>query len=90
MSFLLAGNATLLFNGVVQRLTTKTIARANGRFKVTIFRRSDGTFGFEHWKCGARERSWVLSGNFSECRVENAADAEREARVRVDWLTDHK
>ena len=72
----------------MERHTTKTIQSADGNFRVTIFRRDDGTFGFEHWKWGTPEQSWFVSGRFSECRVDTAHDAEMEARDRVGWLNE--
>jgi len=72
----------------MERRTTKTVQSADGNYRVTIFCRDDGTFGFEHWKWGTPEQSWLVSGRFSECRAASARDAEMEARSRVDWLNE--
>lgn len=64
----------------------KAIEHPDGSRKVEIFRRDDGTFGFEAMKWAERERSWCIDGRFSVCFAASAEEAEREARSRVYWL----
>jgi hypothetical protein len=62
----------------------------DGKWKVQIFRRDDGTFGFEslRWSEEPFEMCWIPCGRYSECFTPTAEIAEREARGRVDWLRD--
>ncbi|WP_340119338.1 hypothetical protein [Pelagibius sp. 7325] len=54
---------------------------------VDVFRRPDGTFGFEEYRRDAEDaRGWFAVGFFSD-RVFDSEDAAlREARARVVWL----
>lgn len=62
----------------------------DGKWKVRIFRREDGSFGFESLRLSEEplEMCWIPHGRFSECFAPTAEIAEREARGRVDWLRD--
>lgn len=55
--------------------------------RVEIFRRENGSFGFSVWRYAADERVWIPWGRYSECFIDSAAAAEREARERVEWLS---
>jgi hypothetical protein len=61
-----------------------------GKRKVQIFRRNDGSFGFQAFQFSEDplEKCWILYGRFSECIALSAEIAEREARGRIDWLAD--
>ncbi len=69
---------------------TKVLLAADGRRKVEIFRREDGSYGFEALRYGEAptELSWIPYGRFAECFVPDEPTAESEARGRVDWLRD--
>jgi hypothetical protein len=58
--------------------------------KVQIFRRDDGSFGFDSlvFSEDPLEMCWIPHGRFSQCFASSLEIAEREARVRVDWLHD--
>ena len=68
----------------------KEIVAPDGKRKVRIFRRDNGSFGFESLRFSEepREMSWIPHGRFFECFALSAKLAEREARGRVDWLRD--
>jgi hypothetical protein len=67
----------------------RTLSSTDGRRKVEIYRRDDGTYGFEAWNWSDEplERCWIPYGNFSHCIAPNADGPEREARGRVPWLS---
>ena len=64
----------------------KSIKHVNGDHKVEILRRDNGSFGFEVLKWAELEQTWIAHGSYSACTTESAADAEREAHGRIDWL----
>ncbi len=66
--------------------TVKTYFSGDRRRKVEIFRRDDGTFGFEEWKYGHEEQSWYPSGYYSYAIIDDLEHAIAEARGRVAWL----
>jgi hypothetical protein len=72
----------------------KTVVRelvaSDGMRKVVLYRRDDGTFGFESLRFSedSLEKCWIPHGRFSECIASSADIAEREARGRVEWLRD--
>src|SRR6187401_1664898 len=55
--------------------------------RVFIFRRPDGTFGFEDQKYSSdsNEQCWLPVGRYSDSRTPSAEDALREAIGRVAW-----
>ena len=71
-------------------MVPKEIISADGTRKVSIFQRDDGTFGFEvlKWASDPLEQCWMPFGRYSHCIAPDEATAEREARNRVEWLTD--
>ena len=70
---------------------TKELLAFDGKRKVEIFRREDGSYGFEvlRFSDAPTELSWIPYGRFSECFVPDEQTAESEARGRVDWLRDY-
>jgi hypothetical protein len=70
------------------KTVVKEIVSRDGTWKVQIFRRDVGTYGFDHWRFSdePRERCWVPHGRFSECVTADERTAEQEARERVEWL----
>lgn len=76
-------HATICMKDVVKEL----VARDRKR-KVQIYRREDGSFGFEARRFSEepRELCWIPYGRFSECFAADLQTAEFEARGRVDWL----
>jgi hypothetical protein len=72
------------------RHVEKELMAADGKHKVEIFRRDNGTYGFTvlYWSEDSFEKCWVLFRRYSECFAPDAATAEAEARSRVEWLSD--
>lgn len=68
----------------------KEILAHDGKRKVQIIQRDNGSFGFEslHFSDDPLEMAWVPQGGFSLCIAPTAEVAEREARGRVAWLSD--
>jgi hypothetical protein len=68
----------------------KELLASDRKRKVQIFRREDGSFGFEslYFSDDPLEQSWIPHGRYSVCFAASVEIAEREARGRVDWLCD--
>jgi hypothetical protein len=66
----------------------KTIVHPEGKSKVDVFRRADGTFGFEelHWQ--ADEECWCPFGKYSIAFVDTMEHVLQEIRERVPWVDD--
>ncbi len=75
----------------MRSVVNELVAR-HGKRKVQIFRREDGSFGFEalRFSDDPQELCWIPDGRFSECFAEDEQTAEFEARGRVDWLRDNE
>ena len=67
--------------------TIKTIFSTDRVRKVELFRRSDGTFGFEEWRFDSDEDTWLPFGRRSLAICDSADKAEYEARDRIEWLS---
>ncbi len=72
------------------RIVIKEILATGGKRKVQIFRRDDGSFGFEALQSSEDPlgKCWIPHGRFSECIAPSSEIAEREARGRIDYLAD--
>ena len=70
------------------RETVKCLASPDGKNRVVLFRRDDGSFGFSVQKLAAESEPdvWIPIGRYSECFASDAGAAESEARERVAWL----
>ena len=70
------------------RGTVKCLASPDGKSRVMLFRRDDGSFGFSVQKLvtESEQDAWIPTGNYSECFASDAGAAESEARARVAWL----
>ncbi len=56
---------------------------------VDIFRRPDGSFGFEEFRRDAEDPGgWYPIGFFGDRAFDSEAAALREARLKIPWLTD--
>ncbi len=65
----------------------ETIVHHEGGRKVEIFRRPDGTFGFEESKCcDAPENSWVPFGKYSIAVIDTLEHAIQEVKTRIPWV----
>ena len=65
----------------------RTLQSTDGQWRIDIFRRTNGTFGFRvfRWHLADEPEGphWCLQGGYSESVTASADDAEREARSRV-------
>jgi hypothetical protein len=70
------------------RETVKCLASPDGKSRVVLFRRDDGSFGFSVQRLATESEpeAWIPTGRYSECFASDAAAAESEARERVAWL----
>src|SRR5690349_2618973 len=70
------------------RETVKCLGSPDGKGRVVLFRRDDGSFGFSVQKLvtESEQDAWISTGNYSECFASDAGAAESEARARVAWL----
>lgn len=56
---------------------------------VDIFRRPDGSFGFEEYRRDSEDnRGWFPIGGYGERRFRSEDEALRDARSRIAWLED--
>jgi hypothetical protein len=54
---------------------------------VDIFRRPDGSFGFEAYRRDAEDgRGWFATGGFESVRYDTEFSARRAARENVRWI----
>ena len=65
----------------------RTIFNSDRTKRVVIFRRDDGTFGFEELRPGEGESGWIPHGRYSVSFTDCEEAALAEARSRVRWLT---
>ena len=66
----------------------RTIFKNDRTRQVIIFRRSDGTFGFEELKLSEEQSEWIPYGRYSVSFTDSEEAALAEARSRVRWLTE--
>jgi hypothetical protein len=68
--------------------TVQTISDETQKRRVIVFRRDDGSFGFEEERIPDKplETAWIPFGRYSGCRCDTAERALVEARRRVAWL----
>ena len=72
----------------------RTLLSSDGRMRVEIFCRDDGTFGFRafRWDVGDPEGHegphWCMQGGHSESVTASADEMEREVRARVTGMAD--
>ncbi len=69
-------------------VTEREFISPDGRNKVELYRRENGTFGFRvwYWSDLPTEQCWLAVSGFSEPIVADLAAAEAEARDRIGWL----
>jgi hypothetical protein len=68
--------------------TVQTITGETEKRRVIVFRRDDGSFGFdeERFSDEPLEMAWIPFGRYSVCRCDTVERALVEARSRVAWL----
>ena len=65
----------------------KEIVAPDGKEKVQLFRRANGTYGFTilRWSDEPLEQAWTPLGRYSYCVAADLETAEREALGRIGW-----
>jgi hypothetical protein len=68
--------------------TIHTVVDEAKKRRVVVFRREDGSFGFEEERFSDEpmEMRWIPFGRYSICRCDTADRALAEAQNRVEWL----
>ena len=65
----------------------RSIEAPGGDRCVDIFRRPDGSWGFEEYRRDAEDgRGWFVTGHFGGRRLADRPGAERAALSAVPWL----
>jgi len=64
----------------------RTIKSKDGKRKVDIFRRENGTFGFSDMEFGEDEGFWFPAGKYSTAIFNSEETALKEVQSRVIWL----
>lgn len=64
-----------------------SIEAPGGRLCADIFRRPDGSWGFEEYLADPEDgRGWIVTGFHAALRFETADEAEEAARRSCRWL----
>jgi hypothetical protein len=66
----------------------KTIVHPDGTRKVEVFRRPDGSFGFEEWHWQVGENCWCPFGKYSIAFVDTVEHVLQEIKGRIAWVED--
>jgi hypothetical protein len=66
--------------------TVKTIVHPDGTRKVDVFRRTNGSFGFEEWHWQVRESCWCPFGKYSIAVVDTMEHVLQEIKERIPWV----
>jgi hypothetical protein len=70
-------------------LVFESINAPDGERCVDIFRRVDGSFGFEEYRRDIEDRrGWFAIGGHADLRFDDAEAARRAAAAQVAWLGD--
>ncbi len=64
----------------------QTLKSSDGKRKVEIVKRENGTFGFRDLEFGVDEGLWFPGGKYSTGFFSSEEDALKEAKGRVGWL----
>jgi hypothetical protein len=65
----------------------KTIHDPRNKRKVQVFRREDGTFGFEEWKWLPEENCWSPLPKQITSVIDTLEHALKEAKERIPWIS---
>jgi len=70
-------------------LVLDSINAPDGERCIDIFRRADGSFGFEENRRDIEDqRGWFAIGGYADLRFDSAEAARRAAATQVAWLGD--
>ena len=65
----------------------RSIEAPGGQVCVDIFRRADGSWGFEEYRRDPEDgRGWQVAGHFAEKRLSNEDAALQAAEQSISWL----
>jgi hypothetical protein len=74
-----------------RRLVIASIETVDGDRCVDIFRRSDGSFGFETYRRDAEDgRGWFPIGGFEAMSYDTEDEARAAARTNAPWIAWHE
>lgn len=72
-----------------KNVVLRSINADDGSRCVDIFRRPDGSFGFEEFRRDVEDaRGWFQIGGFDDRVFESLDDALQAAHVNVSWMPD--
>ena len=72
-----------------KNLVLQSINAADGARCVDVFRRPDGSFGFEEYRRDVEDgRGWFPIGGYADRSFDSEDDALGVARTKVSWLRD--
>lgn len=75
----------------VKPVVLSSIETPEGNRCVDIFKRDNGTFGFEEWRRDPESASgWFAIGHYGARVFESSEAALAEARARVIWMAEIK
>jgi hypothetical protein len=71
-------------------VTERELFSQDGKKKVELFRRENGTYGFRvlYWSDEPMELCWCQVGGYAESITDSLAAMEAEARGRIEWLVE--
>ncbi|MBE0452759.1 hypothetical protein [Roseovarius autotrophicus] len=64
----------------------KSVNSADDRFCVDIFRRADGTWGFEHYRRDVEDGRWFPVSRYSAWVFPDEATVRARAVAEIDWF----
>jgi hypothetical protein len=74
---------------MADKTVMRSIEAPGGAICVDLFRRADGSWGFEEYRRDAEDgHGWFVVGYFGERRFANCDEALLAARAAVQWLVD--
>ena len=75
---------------MTKTLVIKSIEIEDGLRCVDVFRRGDGSYGFEEYRRDPEDRrGWYATGGFFALRFATGTDALKQARANLPWLRDN-
>lgn len=70
-------------------LVLKSMETPEGDRCVDLFRRPDGTCGFEVWRRDPEAGRWIATGGFADVVFDDETAALMAAQKVVPWLSSH-
>jgi len=64
-----------------------SIEAPGGQLCIDVFRRPDGSWGFEEYRCDPEDgRGWYATGRYGEQRFASRDEAEARAHALCPWI----